>query len=376
MLVAGHICLDIIPDLLDAEQIRPGRLVAVGPATVSTGGAVANVGSALHRLGERVQLVASVGDDAFGRVILEALRAIDPALADSMIVVPGAATSYSVVISPPGVDRSFLHCAGTNDTFDADDVPDAALASARIMHIGYPPLMARMYEQQGARLRALLERARAAGAVSSLDLCDLSPETPAGRIDWEALLGGVLPFVDVFAPSLDELCFMLRRPPAPLDLRLVVSVAEWALEAGAAIAAIKLGDQGLYVRTGDGAGLARVCDRLGLDRERWRRREVLAPCFAPRRFGGTTGSGDATIAGLLAALLRGEGPVGAATVATAVGAFSVEEPDATSGVPDWEMVARHLSSRPPRLPLDQGLVAGVRWQRDEHGTLFDPMEIR
>jgi hypothetical protein len=34
-------------------------------------------------------------------------------------------TSYTIAISPPGVDRTFLHCPGANQTFRADDVPIA-----------------------------------------------------------------------------------------------------------------------------------------------------------------------------------------------------------------------------------------------------------
>lgn len=73
-------------------------------------------------------------------------------------------------------------------------------------------------------------------------------------------------------------------------------------------------------------------------------REVLAPCFRARRVAGTTGAGDCTIAGFLAALLRGDGPAQAATSATAVGASSVEAPDATGGVPPWPELAIRLDA--------------------------------
>ena len=65
-IVAGHICLDIIPDLSGStlEQFRrtfvPGRLVQVGSATLGTGGAVSNVGLALHKLGLDVRLMGKV----------------------------------------------------------------------------------------------------------------------------------------------------------------------------------------------------------------------------------------------------------------------------------------------------------------------------
>ena len=133
---------------------------------------------------------------------------------------------------------------------------------------------------------------------------------------------------------------------------------------GAAIVAIKLGDQGLYLRTS--GGVTRFEGLLGLDGEAWRDRELLSPCFAPARVAGTTGSGDCTIAGLLAALLRGEDPVAAATCATAVGACSVEAPDATGGIPPWPRVADRMRAGWPRLPVSIDLGAGA--QADELGT--------
>jgi sugar/nucleoside kinase (ribokinase family) len=94
-----------------------------------------------------------------------------------------------------------------------------------------------------------------------------------------------------------------------------------------------------------------VCDRLSLNADEWCDREVVSPCFRARRVAGTTGAGDCTIAGFLAALLRGEGPVQAATSATAVGAASVEAPDATSGVPPWPELAARVRAGWERHPI-------------------------
>ena len=50
VVVAGHICLDIIPTIPHERiEFEPGRLLQVGPAVLSTGGAVSNTGLALHR---------------------------------------------------------------------------------------------------------------------------------------------------------------------------------------------------------------------------------------------------------------------------------------------------------------------------------------
>jgi sugar/nucleoside kinase (ribokinase family) len=127
-----------------------------------------------------------------------------------------------------------------------------------------------------------------------------------------------------------------------VDLTSLSRLSAQLLDMGVTVVAIKLGEQGLYVRTsGAPAQLRDFCDRMSLDPDAWCDREVLSPCFRARRVAGTTGAGDCTIGGFFAALLRGERPVEAATSATAVGASSVEAPDATGGIPPWpELDAR------------------------------------
>lgn len=362
VVVAGHVCLDIIPTFPAcagtlAETLVPGKLVDVGPAVLGTGGAVSNVGLALHRLGCRPRLMGKVGRDGFGRSVLDLLGQRDQALAGSMIVAPDVATSYTVVISPPGADRIFLHCPGANDAFGADDLNSREIAGARLFHFGYPPLMRRMYADGGVELTAMLGRVQALGVVTSLDLARPDPASPAGRADWRAILTRALPQVDIFEPSLEELLYMLDRPAydrllngQPPDRAQLRRLTGELLALGAAVVTLKLGDQGLLLRTtSDAARLEKLARVLGLDAACWRDRELLAPCFEVRVVG-TTGSGDATIAGLLSALLRGDTPEAAVTAAVAVGACSIEQADATSGIPSWEQVHARIADGWARRP--------------------------
>jgi sugar/nucleoside kinase (ribokinase family) len=365
VVVAGHVSLDLFPRLHGDLRLAPGRLVVVGPAAVSTGGAVTNTGLALHRLGVGVRLVGKVGDDLFGRALTSALEREGTGLADHLIVSESEATSYTIVINPPGVDRSFLHCPGANETFCADDVRSELLRDARLFHFGYPPLMPRMYADDGAELADMFARARETGPATCLDMCVPDPDSEAGRIDWERVLVNTLPFVDVFAPSIDELLFMVDGPAydrlcregltATIDRGSLAEHGRRLLAMGAAVAAIKLGDRGLYVRATEDAGrLGHLCDRSGAGISGWRGCEVLAPCFVPDRVAGTTGAGDCTIAGLLAALLRGAGPADAATAATAVGASSVETIDPTSGIGSWESIQARIARGWERCKLGLG----------------------
>ena len=216
IVAAGHICLDITPvfpanKAYDRVQdiLIPGKLIQTEAADVHTGGSVANTGLALKLLGNDVRLLGKVGDDAFGAIVRNILASCG---AGGLLTDPGSSTSYSVVLAVPGVDRVFLHNPGANDTFCGADIPDGALAGADLFHFGYPPLMRRMYENGGRELAGLFRRVKSLGIATSLDFAAVDPDTPAGRIDWRAILADVLPYVDFFVPSFEELCFMLDRP--------------------------------------------------------------------------------------------------------------------------------------------------------------------
>ena len=383
IIVAGHTCLDVIPTLPESrkslrELLVPGGLVNTGPMVLSTGGAVSNTGLALHRLGVPVRLMGKLGDDTFGRATLDVFRSYDPALADGMLIAAGEHSSYTVILSSPGVDRTFLHYPGPNDTFRAADVPDAALAGARVFHFGYPPLMRRMYLEAGHELVTLLRRVRARGLVTSLDMTKPDPNSEAGQIDWPTLLANVLPHVDIFLPSVEELLFMadralydrleraagdagvLSRVDGDLLSRLGAQLLDW----GIAIAGLKLGSQGIYLRTAeDAARLRPLCARLSLDARAWLNRELLVPAFRANLVG-TTGAGDCAIAGFLAGVLAGRAPEAVLTDAVAVGACNVEAADAVSGVPSWEAVQRRVQAGWAQMPVTLKL-PGWGWDKQQ-----------
>lgn len=381
VVAAGHICLDIIPELDQRaasfhDWLVPGSLLEVGPATLSTGGPVSNTGLALHRLGVTTRVMGKVGDDVFGDAIIKLVRQHGEALAGGMLVTPGEQTSYTVVLSPPGVDRVFLHNPGANDTFAADDVPYAQLEDACLFHFGYPPVMRRMYEAGGAQLEELFRRAKSHGVVTSLDMCKPDPGGPSGQVAWEDVLRRVVPHVDVFLPSVEEIVFMLDRaefdrraatgdPMVWVDPALLWRVSDTLLEMGGAVIGIKLGEGGFYVRTtSDVRRLQALAAVLGDALDSWRGRELCSPCFEAEVVG-TTGCGDATIAGFLAALVEGLSLEAAITAAVGVGACNVEAPDSISGVPHWSHVQERIAAgwRKHAPPAWDG------WRWDEHAQL-------
>ncbi len=349
-IVAGHLCLDIIPDLyIHAEgkfnsAFQPGRLVHVGPATISTGGAASNTGLALHRLGIDTRLIAKVGSDQFGQVVRQIIASHAPHLADGIRISSKTSTSYTVIVSPPGSDRRFLHYPGANDDFSADDVRDEDVRDSRLFHFGYPSLMAKMFADDGTQLTEMFRRVKSLGLTTSLDVSFPDLDSPAGHADWYTILKNTLPYVDIFMPSLDEILFMLRRSlDVSLSMQLLAEVSDELLEMGAKMVALKLSDRGLYLQVAPADVLQRLGRACPTDLARWANFENWLPCFQVDVVG-TTGSGDSTIAGFLAALLRDMSPAEAMNVALGVGACNVEAADALGGIRSWDETLHRINA--------------------------------
>ncbi len=339
-IVAGHICLDVIPAFDHPVDLAPGRLFEVGQALLATGGAVPNTGVAMHLLGMPVALLGKIGDDDFGLSIRHVLRAVDADLTAGLIVDPGTSSSYTVVINIPGSDRIFLHSPGANHAFAAADVTPERLRGAGLFHFGYPPIMRRMYVDAGAELEAMYRTVREAGLTTSLDMVVPDPNGPSGQAPWDRILRRTLPLVDIFLPSADELLYVLDRDRFgcgdALTADALASLTGEMIGMGVAIAGVKLGSRGLYVRTAGADRLERMGAAKPADLRAWANRELWFPVFEIPRFVGATGAGDTTIAGFLAAFLRGADPVAAGRFANAVGSCNVQAADALSGIKSWE----------------------------------------
>lgn len=346
VLVAGHICLDIIPDLSMGKplaDLKPGHLSVIGAARTSVGGVVSNTGLALHRLGQSIKLAAKIGDDEFGSLIHHKFESIEPGLGKGFIRDRATNTSYSLVISPRGLDRHFLHHPGANDTLLSADIPAEAFDGADIMHFGYPPLLAAMSANEGEELAKLLNRSRDSGLINSLDMAGVDPDSAVGQLNWTAILERTLPLVDLFMPSMDEVAFMLGETihtdiPRIEELR---HISQRLLDFGAGMVGLKLGDYGLYFRSSDQLGKLDSLKKLGQSPDQWQGLEIIQPCFQVD-VKGTTGAGDCTIAGFIAAMCRGLGPESCLQMASAVGACNVEATDAFSGLLGWDETQQRI----------------------------------
>ncbi len=315
--VAGHLCADVTPALTTSARLEPGRLFEVGPLHFGLGGCVANTARALAGLGAPVAIHAAVGDDELGEVIGRAIDAT-AGLAGRPQVLPGETTSYSLVLEPPGLDRTFWHHVGANARLDGTGVP----VGAGLLHVGYPSLLPALLADDAAPLVTLLQRARAAGATTSLDLAVVDGTGPMGRLDWDRILRRVLPLVDVVSPSVDDLRSALGEAIVGDSGDRAGALARWLLDAGAAVAAVSDGDRGIRVLAADERRLRAAGPAFTDSALRWAGADLGRPPL-PVAITTTNGAGDASSAGLLFAVAAGFGPQAAADLATATAACTL-----------------------------------------------------
>lgn len=308
--VVGHLCIDLTPQA-QALAFSPGTLSEVGPLAISLGGSVANTGRALVALGHRVSLTARVGNDALGSIASDLLQR--SGLTGKPLITSGPGTSYSIVLEPEGMDRSFWHYPGANRGFNGLE----PLPEAQIVHLGYPSLLPLLVETNGAALKTLLSLVRRKGAVTSVDLAVVDQ---GDGLDWRSILSSSMPLIDVISPSADDLRSALHLSETTTASALVDLLLEW----GAGAALVSDGAAGIEFGAAPRSRLQHAGPALALLADAWADKRVRQPAVELRRRRTTNGAGDAATAGLLSGLLRGMSPEEATYSAARTAAAAIE----------------------------------------------------
>ena len=361
VIVAGHICVDITPEVLGKkvsnlnEILAPGKLIPSGDITISTGGAVANTGLSMKLFGADVSLMGKVGKDDFGAIVQRALRKYG--CESDMIVSEKDVTSYSIILAIPGIDRIFFHNPGANDVFYLKDMDMEKIKDAALFHFGYPPIMRSMYENNGEELVRIFKAVSEMGVLTSLDLAMIQEQSEAGMADWQTILGKVLPHTDFFLPSVEELLLMLDKDKyhrileksGGRDITEVISLeedvrplAKRCIEMGAGCVIIKCGAPGLYYKTGGEEFARMLSERRGQDHSDWQEQEGFEASYVPDRILSGTGAGDTAIGAFLTAMLNGYPLSRCMQLAAAAGASCVEVYDALGGLKSLEQLEERI----------------------------------
>ncbi len=133
LLVVGSANADLVIGV--ERRPAPGETVLGSDLAVHPGGKGANQSLAAARLGARTALLARVGDDDHGRLLLASQRAAG--VDTDGVLVGGAPTGVALITVDPSGDNSIVVSPGANGASTPEDVRAAAplLAAARVISV-------------------------------------------------------------------------------------------------------------------------------------------------------------------------------------------------------------------------------------------------
>jgi 2-dehydro-3-deoxygluconokinase len=269
------------------------------------GGDTSNAVIAAARAGVKTAYLSRVGDDAFGRSLLElwAREGVDTRAVETDA--QAATGIYFVTHVPHGHEFSYMRAGSAASRMTARwllDGPAAqAIRDAKILHLSGISL-AISGNARDASLAAM-ELARETGTQVAFD--------PNLRLKLWSLaqaregIGAAMALCDIFLPSLDDVTSLTGM--ADVD-----AVIDWGHAAGAAVVVVKLGDDGAVASDG-------------------RRRERIEGLAVPAV--DATGAGDCFCGNLLARVALGDSVFEAARYANAAAAIAVQGFGAVAPLP-------------------------------------------
>ncbi|NWG14659.1 MAG: carbohydrate kinase family protein, partial [Acidobacteria bacterium] len=315
VLCIGDMAVDIFANAMPRLP-RPGELLLTDCIAVFPGGNALNTAVALHRLGEEVSFFGSLGDDAFGDLLLAQLEKTGLDLR-GVKREPSGATPATLIYRAEGEDRRFIHALGVADRFTGVDVPAELIPEGGVLlAAGYLKLR---HWDDGA-LVELFTQARRRGCAVVLNVC-IPPE---GGVETGRCLR-LLQHVDVFLLNEDEARLLTGEAEPARQARVL-------RQSGTPLAVVTSGAQGLYAEDREWAV------EMGA---------FAVPLVDP------SGCGDCFTAGLIAGLLRRWDLVRVLKFASAVGALGATALGCTTGVPPFADVERFLEQSRVRTSVRQ-----------------------
>ncbi|NJM30102.1 MAG: kinase [Rhizobiales bacterium] len=278
--------------------------------TLAVSGAAGTAVIAAAKMGLNCLAVGGVGEDLMGDWVLKRLSAFGVDIS-AMQRKPEWRTSSSIVTTRADGSRPALHMNGATRDFYVDDAMMSQVIDASVVHLGGVGLMKAM--DQG-RNRELAKRAKARGAVTTVDVFAGSPDDLPAIAD-------VLPYTDYFMPSIEEAQALTGRGDAG-DMSKVF------LDMGVNCCIFTLGAEGAYYRHRDGTTF------------RIPAFDIAVKC--------TCGCGDAFNAGFAVATRKGFNPEDTVRFAQATSALNATGLGSQAGVKSFDHTIEFMNTTKTR----------------------------
>ena len=277
------------------------------------GGDTSNMAIAAARLGARVAYVTRVGDDAFGRRLLELWRTEGVETRGVGVDADAPTGVYFVSHGAAGHEFSYLRAGSAASRMRPVDLPLELVCRARVLHAS--AISQAISASACDTVFAAIDAARKAGAKVSYDTNLRLKLWPLPRA--RAIVKASLALADWELPSLDDAKLLFERED-------IDSVIDACHEAGAPLVVLRCGGEGCVVSD------ARRRERIHAQRV-----EVLD----------ATGAGDCFDGAFAVRILAGDDPVAAARYANAAAALATTGYGAVAPLPRHAQVEALLGKR-------------------------------
>jgi len=362
VVIAGYTCVDLIPEFKKNTSYTsisnifiPGRLIEIDRVSFVLGGVVANTGLALKKFNRKVYLNGLVGNDVVGKMAKEWLEEYN--ISEGIQTTEIAGTAISIVIAPPGVDRIFLESSGCNQIFDTSFIKFDIISQSRIFHFGYPPLLTQFLLHSGSQLAEMFSSIQKMGVVTSLDFSIIDPQSESGKINWPEVMKKILPNIDIFVPSLEEVLqimtplkyaefqdsFKNGELINEVPVSLIKEIGKLIIDSGVKILLIKAGERGAFLITGDVSSINENT-AINLQIESWNFREFWCKAYSvdETKTINSNGAGDTAVAAFLSAILDGHCAESALKYAALAGRNNLYCQNIFTDLSDWQEMTKEI----------------------------------
>jgi sugar/nucleoside kinase (ribokinase family) len=264
--------------------------------SLQIGGCAANFVIDLAKLGLKSTIIGKIGDDNFGKFILETLNS-ENVDATGLKIDKNVSTSASMVMISGDGERSILHSFGANAKFGFSDINLDVIKNSKILLIAGTFLMP---DFDGEGTQKLLKYAKEHNVLCCMDTAWDS------KGQWMKKIESSMQYLDWFMPSYDE----AREMSSKTDPE---EIAQFFHSLGVKNVIIKLGNKGCFVKPGNEKG-------------------YRVPAFEKVQVIDTSGAGDSFCAGFITGLYKGWDIAECAKFANAVGAHCIMQIGTTTGI--------------------------------------------
>ncbi|MCX8063855.1 MAG: carbohydrate kinase family protein [Candidatus Hydrogenedentes bacterium] len=306
LVTVGVVCADVMVKPVDRYPEK-GTLSLVPQLEIHLGGLAGVTAAVFSKLGGKSAFIGQLGNDKFGDFIISVLISTGVDVSGVKRTSEYSSSATVVLINSQG-ERTFLHHVGTNASVSEDDLDFNVISKAKVLHWGGSSITPRL---DGEPIGRVFKKARELGVKTSIDTCF------DGKGVWLPHIEPALHFTNIVFSSWEEAKHYTGKDEPE-------EIADFYLSYGVEVAVIKLGELGIFVKSGE--------------------ETIRLPAYKVPVVD-TTGAGDAACGGFLYGYVYGYSLFECARLANAVGALTVQVMGGANGVQSLDQVLKFIEDR-------------------------------